>query len=418
MDAGTTKSKAKVAILAVVVGLVVVGGLIAYGSAGTGKVITGPSSPSPSGTATGNSHTYFNSSVHDGLQVQVALNATSMLSGEGLSAQVYLTNTLPRNVSLSANLTAFPGLSALEALGRGYACDGAGPFGLLNSGLYQGHYTSSNFSQMPAPAPLLPENPAAFNFGCPNPYYYSRSPELQTVGFAPNSDAATLSDVPTALSFANQTMEMHISFGTLNCTAVPYTSGPSTIIANGSTTTSSGETQLELAGAPYEGIRGYWTMPSSGSSILNDPHTNSTILEALQQAQGLYHQFRGSYTIVAEDYWNQTVFAYFDVRATPSLSTAGGTNTMVATVTATTTLMTQASQPTTSYAVPKSSICYFTNPTVTTTTTTTAWSTPPFSTTTTTVTTTSTIYLQTVTVTSCTESLATVTSTVTTTANP
>ena len=348
MNTRPPRSKGKVAILAVAVALLVIGGLVAYTLTGSGKVPTGPSSRISSAIVTGNQWTYFNSSVQDGLQVQVALNTTSMLSGRGLSAQVYLTNTLPRNVSLSANLTAFPGDSALEALGRGNPCDGAGPFGLLNSGLYQGHYTSANFSQ--EPVPLLLENPAALNFGCPNPYYYSRSPQLQSVEFAPNSDLATLSDVPTAFSFANQTMDMHISFGTINCTAVPYKSGPSTIVANGSTTTSSGETQLELAGAAYEGIRGYWAMPTSGSSILNDPHTNSTVLEALQEAHGLYHQFTGSYTIVAEDYWNQTVFAYFEVRANPSPSAAGGVNIVVATVTSMLTLTTQASQATTIYA--------------------------------------------------------------------
>jgi len=76
-------------------------------------------------------------------------------------------------------------------------------------------------------------------------------------------------------------------------------------------------------------------------------------------------------------------------------------NTVVATVTATETLTTQASQTTTIYAQPTSN-CAGTAPTETTTTTIT-------------VTTTSTTYTQTVTVTSCTYSTPTVTSTVTTT---
>ncbi len=408
MEAPT--SKGKVTILAVAVALVVVGGLVAYTYAGTRTTGTTRLSHGSSATMTGNGLTFFNSTISpDGLQLGVALNTTSLLAGKGLSAEAYLTNTLPRNVSLSANLTAFPGDPALEALGRGYACDGAGLLGILNFGLYQGHYTGANFSQ--EALPLILENPVAWNLGCPNPYYYVQSPP-QSIEFAPNSDRATLS--------GQETMSMHISFKTVNCTAVPYKSGPSTIIENGSTTTSSGGTELDLAGGPvYEGFRGYWTMPSNGSHVFIGRYTNDTILQALKEAHGLYHEFTpGHYTIVAEDYWNQTVFAYFEVRANPSSSAAGGASTVVATVTVTETLTTQASQATTTYAIPTSS-CTISPLVLTTTTTITVGPKPPASTTTTTVTTTSTSYTQTVTVTSCTGGrMSTVTSTVTTTATP
>jgi hypothetical protein len=86
-------------------------------------------------------------------------------------------------------------------------------------------------------------------------------------------------------------------------------------------------------------------------------------------------------------------------------------NTVVATITVTETLTTQASQATTTYAIPTTS-CTFLGPDVTTTVTIIVGPALPASTTTTTttVTTTSTSYTQTVTVTSCTYSMPTTTS--------
>ncbi|MGH9918175.1 MAG: hypothetical protein ACRD6W_04800, partial [Nitrososphaerales archaeon] len=152
MDAQPPQGKGKVAIIAVVAALLVVGGLVAYTYTGTRNGTTSISSVGSSAIMAGNQWTYFNSTVsQEGLQVEVALNTTSLLAGKGLSAQVYLTNTLPMNVTLSANLTAFPGDPALEALGRGYQCDAAGLLGMLNFGLYQGHFTAANFSQGAVP---------------------------------------------------------------------------------------------------------------------------------------------------------------------------------------------------------------------------------------------------------------------------
>jgi hypothetical protein len=170
----TQASRGKVAILAVTVALLFVGAVVAYTYYETKtNAAAGLSSSGSSTTATGIALTYFNSTIsQDGLQLELALNTTSLLAGKGLPADVYLTNTLPRNVSVSANLTAFPGDSALEALGRGYMCHGAGLLGILNFGLYQGHYTAANFSQKAVP--LMLESPVAH--GCPNPYYYVRSP--------------------------------------------------------------------------------------------------------------------------------------------------------------------------------------------------------------------------------------------------
>jgi hypothetical protein len=116
--------------------------------------------------------------------------------------------------------------------------------------------------------------------------------------------------------------------------------------------------------------------------------------------------------------------SYLLVSTTETSATVGGivttTSSMAgagfATVTVTTTLTTEASQATTTYAIPATN-CTEMAPTVTTTTTTTI-TVGAASTTTTTVTTTSTSHTQTVTLTSCTYIEPTITSTVTTTTNP
>lgn len=311
MSRVVSTGKRKVAVLALAVALLVVGTLVAYTYTGTsGKSETSLSSTGSSTSVTSNQLTFFNSSISpDGLQIEVALNTTSLREGRGLSAEVFLTNTLARNVSLATNFTVPD--QALVAMGRGYACDGAGLLGILNSALYQGHYTATNFSQ--EAVPLLLEAP--LSHGCPNPFYYVQ-PSSQNVEFAPSSDRATLS--------GQGTMSMHLGFWTVNATAGTSKFGPSTIVQNGSTTTSSGGTQLGFAYGPvYEGLRGYWTLPLNGNYIFVEPYNNSTVLQALKEAHDLYQEFPpGSYTVAAEDYWNQTVFAYFEVVASSPGSTS------------------------------------------------------------------------------------------------
>ncbi len=306
MDVDSQRGIGKSAGLAVAAALLVIAGLIAF--AGTTKTPASISSNQSSPASRASQFTFFNSTVSlDGLQLGVALNTTSLPAGQGLSADVYLTNTLPRNISLPANLTAFGGDSTLESLGRGYQCDGAGLLGVLNFGVYRGHYTAENFSQ--EPAPLLMEAPVPGS--CPNPYYYVQS-QTQGFEFAPNSDMATLS--------GQKTTEMHLTLQSINFTAVPYTFCCETIIQNGSTTTSRSGMDLGGSWSPSEGARGYWTMPPNGTAIPS--FGGSNILQTVNQVHDLYHEFGpGLYTIVAEDFWNQTAFAYFGVHPNSSSST-------------------------------------------------------------------------------------------------
>lgn len=120
---------------------------------------------------------------------------------------------------------------------------------------------------------------------------------------------------------------------------------------------------------------------------------------------------QGTYTVLAEDEWGALVLAYFEVS-----SVAGEANTVVATVTLTTTVIAQASKATTIYVAPTTNCTEM--PLTVTSTITTTTTLGASSTTTMTATATSTSYTQTVTVTSCTGGMSTVTSTVTTTTKP
>jgi hypothetical protein len=301
--------KGKLPILAVAVALLLVGAVMAYTYSGTKTSgATRLSANGSSTTATGIEWTYFSSTIsQEGLQLEVALNTTSLLAGKGVSAQVNLTNTLPTDVSLSANLTAD---SALAALSRNELCGGAGLVGMLNFALYQRHYTTANFSQ--EAVPLILEAPvASVASNCAG--YYAQS-YTQNVEIAPNSDMSILSaNASFAGMFKPQTMEMHLSPGTGHCTTVPFVTGPGSSVVNGSTTTTSSATVLGWGCGPRATLNGYWTMPPNGYIAIGSS-LNSTVLQALNDAYHYYHEFiPGSYTIVAEDHWNQTAFGYFEV---------------------------------------------------------------------------------------------------------
>jgi hypothetical protein len=62
-------------------------------------------------------------------------------------------------------------------------------------------------------------------------------------------------------------------------------------------------------------LTGYWTQPVNGTYVEIDAASNSTIIASLDSVnQDYFHQFSpGLYTMVAEDMWNQTVYAHFQV---------------------------------------------------------------------------------------------------------
>ncbi|HVB94974.1 MAG TPA: hypothetical protein VND41_00045 [Nitrososphaerales archaeon] len=272
----------------------------------TPSVQTGSSSSGSTASAQG---TTFNSTISpDGLQVQAWLNSTTVPVGRVLSATVSLSNTLDTSVSLTPDFSADSGLIALSG---NNGCTGAGLDAMLNFALYQGHYTAANLSQ--AAIPLTLDPPVVIS--CPNPYYVSSY--VQRVEFAPESDNATLSGNASAPATAvPQTVEMHLSPATGSCGVSSYNFNGTSVV-NQSTATSSG-TALAWGcgsfGTGSTGLNGYWTMPDNGGDVSVDPLTNSSLFASFAVVGNYFHQFSpGSYTLVAEDLWNQTVFAHFEV---------------------------------------------------------------------------------------------------------
>ncbi|HVB94973.1 MAG TPA: hypothetical protein VND41_00040 [Nitrososphaerales archaeon] len=305
-----------------------------------------------------------------GLQLKVSLNSTTMQSHGAISGQVEVVNTLNQNVTLSGLVQN----QNVSEWGFSYVPCGTSLF--MGFGVFNGRVTAANLSTAGLPVELIPP----LEMACPFPIGYT------SATFLPDGSQVI------AWFGSGEPPPGH-----------PVTQAQLDVTTYYSTKGYSGCCQTK-------GLLGYW----------NDSITNKGDLSLASPA--FVYFTPGEYTIVAADDWDQYVYVSFVVQSpgaysSSSTSNIAGANAVVATITVTTTLTTQASQATTTYAIPTTS-CTLMGPIVTTTTTITVGPNPPASTTTTTVTTTSTSYTQTVTVTSCTESEPTVTSTVTTTVDP
>lgn len=319
----------------VIVALVVAAGVsVAYvletkpGS--TNSVSTGSTSTS-SATASGETSTFYSPVSPTGLQLQVRLNATTVARGGALTAQVSLFNTLPTNVSLVPSFSANPNIAAWDNYDS--LCGLSSVDHTLGFALFEGHYTATNISLAVTPMLLTP--PVAT--GCPNVFYSEAY--VQNVDFAPESYIATLSANASFSSiFKAQTVRMEANATTGSCTTSPYAvSGYGS--EDGVTTTFSGTELAWGCGTSTGALSGYWTMPVNGTYVGIDSRSNSTITQGLSAVYADYfHQFSpGSYTIVAQDLWNQTVYANFQVApsqsatSTGSASTPGGVTTTTST---------------------------------------------------------------------------------------
>lgn len=250
-----------------------------------------------------------------GLQLQIVLNSTAIQSGGALTAQTYLYNTLTANLSLTPNFSANPNIAVWD--NYDLVCGLSPVSHTFGFALYQGHYTSGNLSQAGTPMLLTP--PVATY--CPNRFY--NQAYIQNVEFAPKSYLTTLSANSSFSSvFKAYTIRMQLNATTGTCTTSPYAASGSSG-SNGTTTTWNG-TFLAWGCGPNgaDAITGYWTMPANGTYVEIDAHSNSTLTAGLNSVyQNYFHLFPvGSYTIVAEDLWNQTAFAYFRVQPSPNLA--------------------------------------------------------------------------------------------------
>src|SRR5208282_3859874 len=286
-------------------------------------------------TSSGETSTTYSTNSPSGLQLRIELNSTSLLSGSPLTAQVSLFNTLATNLSLKAKYSANPNIAVWDTYD--YLCGGSfsveDAFGFA---IFQGSFASGNLSQAGNPMLLTP--PVATS--CPNRFY--NQAYIQNVDFAPESLLATLSANASFSSvFKAQSTEMQVNATTGTCTTSPYKeSGTST--EDGVTTTYSG---TELAwGCGSNGansLAGYWAFPVGAPYIQIDSESNSTITQGLSAVQAnFFRTFSpGTYTIVAEDMWNQTVYGYFRVTPNPGTSTSENSlGTSSTTITGSTTL--------------------------------------------------------------------------------
>jgi hypothetical protein len=354
--------------LVVIVVLILIGATVArfLEIRGIDTTRTTTFSTTPTSTTSSDGSLVFASPTSEqGLQLRVVLNSSVVPTNGTLGAQIALYNTLDKNVSVS--VTEDQQISAWN--GGDFLC-GSNPSGnLAGFAVFKGDVAATNLSEAGQPLELDPQLLPYIVIGCPTEESFPAN-----VTFFPESDRISYAYASAA----------DIDAKTLGCT---YTAQASQCTGTG--------------------LVGYWndSISTAGNLGFSSP--------------AFVHFPPGEYTIVATDEWNQYVYATFVVQppgahSSSSTSSPAAVNAAVATVTVTRTLITQASQATTSYAIPTTDCTYMPVVTITTTTVTVG-----ASTTTTTLTTTSTSYSQTVTVTSCTFSaLPVVTSTVTTTATP
>jgi hypothetical protein len=237
------------------------------------------------------------SNTVDGLQLRIEMNGTTVRSGSSLEAHVELFNTLSQNLSLAVDRSTGPNFTEWNQ--ADFLCGSDALFGQAGFALFEGDYTSSNISL--AGSPLLLTPPLAFF--CPNP---NGAPFVMSDNFGPESDSALvtfnssfvsrLGQPPASTLLTRMMLNVTTEFGH---SSPQVDTGTETV---GNVTTTYTTTELDTGCCFGAALNGYWTVPSNGSASL----------EVLNSSY--FHAFpAGRYTIVAEDLWNQAVYAHFQV---------------------------------------------------------------------------------------------------------
>jgi hypothetical protein len=271
--------------------------------------------PPPTPLGNGGPAEFISTVSPQGLQLQIMLNATEVPQGGAVRAHVLLLNTLPRNVSLHPDFAANPNIDSWNWLD--YLCGLSPVEHTFGFALFEGHYTAANVTLAGAPLTLFP--PVALS--CLNSYYGESY--IKNVDFAPLGDVATFSaNSSFSTYFEPQTVRMQLNATTGGCTLSPYGYTETVTIGGGTTTSIGTAYSLSCGSNGIDSVWGYW-------EPLASCHSTPGFLFNGTNAQGLqafynqcFHRFAaGTYTIVAEDLWNQTLFAYFDVQPPVSTST-------------------------------------------------------------------------------------------------
>lgn len=233
-----------------------------------------------------------------GLQLEVNLNTTAIQYGSDLMANVELFNPLPTSLSLSVSYSNDQNIVAWNS--KDFLCSLTPVYDLFGFALYQGYYTSGNISQGATPLLLTPQP----EISCPTTY----QPNISRITFPPENNSASVSKVSSSL------LSMEVDATTEGCRQEK--SGTVTVITstNGTLTT---QTTTGLGGfscGPGSSLSGYWTQPPAGETCAQLPTANDTVPKNMIGPYCNLVSFPlGSYTLVAQDVWNQTVYAYFQV---------------------------------------------------------------------------------------------------------
>jgi hypothetical protein len=252
--------------------------IILLGVLGLALFASGPSSSTSTSASTynGNSESTSNSTamsaqqltydsvITSGVQIQVALNTTTVPLNGAVLAQISLHNTLDQNLSLSVESSSdqtFGNWTEYDSI-----CGDVGQFGtLFGYALFSGHYDAENFSLAPAPLQLAPELPLSCVGG---------GGEYGSVVFLPDSSTGVINGGEPHQIAENAT--------TAYCVNYP----------NGST-----------GCGPGGGLIGYWD-------------TSTLIANGTLSSPNFVRLRPGQYTLVVMDAWGGAAFAGFEVTST------------------------------------------------------------------------------------------------------
>jgi hypothetical protein len=313
-----TKRAPAIALVLIVVAMV---GSISFVSLASQSERIEPSSASVSG----GKHlvTFYSAISSVGLQLQFELNTTVIQEGGALKAQVYLYNTLSQNLSLAPDLSANPNIVTWD--GYDFLCGNSPVYDVFGFALYQGHYAPTNVSQAGTPLQMTPPSPQLITL-CGRPVF---GQYVKTIEFAPKSQLATLSSLPPPPwkgGFQVQKLNMQVNATTGRFFTESQETTDIKEYFNGISTTYTTTTytpQFFLGCCLGAALNGYWMTPTNSimftcSSVSNANHTSAESLSELYCNPRSFSV--GSYTLVAEDLWNDVVYAYFQVISTSQTS--------------------------------------------------------------------------------------------------
>ncbi len=245
--------------------------ILVVAALGAGYLAVKPGRQTSTSTSTAQPNASAMSST--GFELRVELNTTTMLPGQTLAANVTLHDTLKSSLSLLLAPGDFGGGSISSWENYDFICGNGGDASyLVGFAVLQGRFSAGNLSQAPAPLQVA----AKADLPCLYPVFS----QGETITFFPGSDIASipgtgLSQEPVALNVT-----------TYACIALPSNSAEC------------------HSGAD---LYGYW---STSESICCPASSNAADL--------FRYLTPGDYTIVAQDVWDQEVFAYFQVVPAPS----------------------------------------------------------------------------------------------------